>query len=172
MAILSLLIGCAAPPPEEGEALAALLESNRASLASLTAPAVPATPAGRPAPAAFRPADAASSGLVSAAQLLGAMPEALRRWLGEPELRRPEGPAAEVWLYAGESCALDIILYGEGGSLRVAHAAARASGTLAQTEADCLRQLSAAGAAAARRGSEPGPFRASAVDGLDCALAL
>jgi hypothetical protein len=69
----------------------------------------------------------------------------LRRWLGEPNLRRPEGPA-EIWLYAGQDCALDLILYREGSGLRVAHAAARASGATPQTEATCLRHLSTAAA--------------------------
>ena len=67
---------------------------------------------------------------------------ALRRWLGEPSLRRIEG-GAEVWLYAGTACALDLVLYPDSGRLRVAHASARASGTEPRTEAGCLQDLAA-----------------------------
>jgi hypothetical protein len=76
----------------------------------------------------------------AAAELLGARPDAVRRWLGEPALRRIEG-AAEVWLYAGPACALDLVLYPERGGLRVAHAVARASGTEQRAEAACLAEL-------------------------------
>jgi hypothetical protein len=97
---------------------------------------------------------------VVAAQLLRAAPETLRRWLGEPSLRRREG-TAEIWLYAGADCALDLILYPEAGTLRVAHAAARANGATAQTEGACLGQLAARATArpqpaAAATGREPG----------------
>lgn len=86
-----------------------------------------------------------------AAELLGLGPELLRRWLGEPALRRAEGQA-EVWLYAGDACALDLVLYPEAGSgpgggmgrLRVGHAAARAIGAEPRTEAHCLGELVAA----------------------------
>jgi hypothetical protein len=85
----------------------------------------------------------------AAAQLLGQTPELLRLWLGEPALRRPEGPGAEIWLYAAERCALDLVLYRDraGGRLRVAFAAARAAGEDAETgtEAECLRRIAAGG---------------------------
>ena len=86
-------------------------------------------------PAGIRPS--------SAADLLGAGPETLRRWLGEPALRRPEG-GAEVWLYAGPGCALDLILYPAGHGLAVAHAAARAQGAEQRTEATCLAEIAGA----------------------------
>jgi hypothetical protein len=100
-------------------------------------PSLPAirTPTG-PLPAGLPPR--------AAAQLLGQPPELVRHWLGEPLLRRPEGPGAEIWLYAAQACALDIVLYRErGGRLRVAFAAARAAGEDAEsgTEADCLRRI-------------------------------
>ncbi|MFC7539955.1 hypothetical protein ACFQU2_11525 [Siccirubricoccus deserti] len=77
----------------------------------------------------------------AAAQLLGVGPGELRRLLGEPTLRRAEG-TAEVWLYAGGGCALDLILYPAArGGLRVAHAAARANGAEARTEAACLGEI-------------------------------
>ena len=67
----------------------------------------------------------------------------MRRWLGEPALRRPEG-GAEVWLYAGPGCALDLILYPAGHGLSVAHAAARAQGAEQRTEAACLAEIAGA----------------------------
>jgi hypothetical protein len=149
--VLPLLAGCATPAAEQEALAAALLENSRASLVALS-PAAPSSDAApdltrpRRAPSPHpRPAETGPTGSrpASAAQLLGAVPETLRRWLGEPNLRRPEGPA-EIWLYTAEDCALDIILYREGGSLRVANAAARASGARSQTEAACLHQLSAA----------------------------
>ena len=82
----------------------------------------------------------------SASQLLGGTPELLRAWLGEPSLRRPEGSGAEVWLYAAEACALDLVLYRDAaGRLRVAFAAARAAGEAVPTatEAECLVRIAA-----------------------------
>lgn len=76
----------------------------------------------------------------AASALLGAGPDALRRWFGDPDLRRREGDA-EVLLFLGPGCALDVVLYAEGGAARVAHAAARADGAAAVTEADCLRGI-------------------------------
>lgn len=141
--LLLLPAGCAPQPDGEAEALATTLENGRSNLVAFgAAPPPPARRADAPAqpgPAGSRPG--------SATQLVGAAPEALLRWLGEPALRRREG-TAEIWLYAGTGCALDIVLYREGGALRVAHAAARANGATAQTEGACLRQL--AGGAAAR----------------------
>ena len=98
-------------------------------------------------------ADATGAGVATAVQLLGLEPEALRRWLGEPSLRRADGDA-EVWLYAGPACALDLVLYPNAGRLRVAHANARASGTEKRTEAHCLGEL------AVGPGSRPAPASA------------
>ena len=108
---------------------------------ALAPPAPPALAAPRSPPAA-RFAAAGASGPVptAAAELLGAAPEALLRWFGDPDLRRPEGDA-EVMLFLGAGCALDVVLYAERGGRRVAHAAARADGPAAVTEADCLRRL-------------------------------
>jgi hypothetical protein len=135
--VLGLLGACAAPE-ERADALRRAFETSRAGLAPpAVLPAAPlaATPVAMPAaaePAAARP--------VVATQFLGLGPEALRRWLGEPAFRRREG-TAEIWLYAGPACALDLILYAEGGRLRVSHAAARASGAEPRTEAHCLHEL-------------------------------
>lgn len=84
---------------------------------------------------------------LAAEQLLGRTPDLVRLWLGEPALRRPEGGAAEIWLYASEACALDLVLYRDrAGRMRVGFAAARARGEPQRgaTEAECLRAIAAA----------------------------
>lgn len=131
--LLLLPAGCATPAEREAAALREAMTSGRASLAA-TAP-----PASVAAAAALPRLRAGGTGLppAAAAELLGLTPDVLRRRLGEPSLRRAEGPA-EIWLYAGLGCALDLILYPEAGRLRVAHAAARASGAEPRTEAACL----------------------------------
>jgi len=63
--------------------------------------------------------------------------------LGRPNLRRPEG-SAEVWLYAApDGCRLDLVLFRDGGTARVAHAEARVPKTA--TEAGCLRRIAGKG---------------------------
>ena len=154
--LLLLPVGCAQVPADEVARMTAALEHSQASLAAVTrggiTPAELSPSLGR---VASRPATLAGLGRtrradeapgtrpVAAAQLLGAVPDALRRWLGEPVRRRLEGPA-EIWLYAAPDCALDLVLYRDAGSLRVAHAAARAHGAVTQTEDSCLAQISAA----------------------------
>jgi hypothetical protein len=147
--LLLPIAGCAARGEREATALRSAIESSQASLAAL-APQ-PAPLAAQPAPSlspppapALGPLPVATSGAAptAAAQLLGAPPETVRRWLGEPSLRRAEG-SAEVWLYAGPACALDLVLYPAAGRLGVAHAAARANGTEPRTEAACLAELAA-----------------------------
>lgn len=78
----------------------------------------------------------------SAAALLGARPEQLLGRFGPPALRREEG-GAQVWLYMTPACQLDLVLYPEGGAMRVAHARARASGLAQRTESACLREIAA-----------------------------
>jgi len=168
--LAQVLTGCAArDAAPDAAALRESLASTRASLAALDAgpdrqpaPAVPVaavalrTPVARPMPsdrlAAWPPAGATprrggtGPPPAEAAQLMGLPAEAVTRWLGEPALRRPEGPA-EIWLYTGASCALDVILYRDGaqGELRVAYAAARASGTERRAEAACLNEIAGGG---------------------------
>jgi len=145
--LLLLPAGCAAPAEREAKALREAIASSQASLAAvrpisaiMPSPlqgvrtlALPDGPENR------RPADAPPA---SAAELLGLGPEGLRHRLGEPVLRRAEG-TAEIWLYTGPACALDLVLYRESGRLRVAHAAARASGAEPRTEAACLEEIAA-----------------------------
>jgi hypothetical protein len=167
MAVACALLAAAAAPAACGEsrerarlaALEAGVASAQASLAALSsaAPPPPTPPSG--APPAFRPVGAATAAATAAAVvtspagqrplaasgLLGAGPDALRRWFGDPDLRRPEG-SAEVRLYLGPDCALDVVLYADaGGAMRVLHAAARADGAAAVTEADCLRGVGGGG---------------------------
>lgn len=145
--ILSLLAlsACSGGPEREREAAEAILESHRATLQALGAPA----PAPRPRPATPNPGHPGH-----AASLLGATPEAVRAALGEPMLRRAEGPA-QVWLYSGGGCQLDIVLYAGASGPRVAHVQARAGGLAQRSEASCLRDISAQ-AANPRRATPPG----------------
>jgi hypothetical protein len=144
-----LLAACAQDPVLDRQAvLDEVLANYRANLAGirpLSAP--PAESEARPAAAAMPPL----TGLpTQAAQLLGQPPATLRRLLGEPRLRRREGDA-EIWLYQGPFCHLDVMLYGDPGrpagtaaapaSLRVTYATARAAGAERRTEAACLQEL-------------------------------
>lgn len=156
--LLSLLaMGCAANGGDEATAMmqhalasthASLALAGEARPAPVTGPASASRPAG-PAtvqpiltPGAARPRGAAPP--AAAAALVGVTADQLRRMLGEPTIRRPEGPA-EVWLYEAPACRLDVILYAEGARLVVGHAAARALGDGAGvTESACLSAVAAA----------------------------
>lgn len=118
-----------------GEGPAGVPPAPAAQVSSAVAPA--AAPA-RPSPPA-PPLRAANAPPDTAAALLGADPEAVIGVFGAPLLRRSEGNA-EIWLYAGPQCHLDIVFYpGEdGGAPRVAHAGARVEGGAPRGEAGCL----------------------------------
>ncbi len=131
MLLLLGLTACAGGPEAERDAAEALLAAHRASLQALGTP-----------PPAPRERAAAPGHPQSAASLLGATPEAVRATLGEPMLRRAEGPA-QVWLYSGGGCQLDIVLYAGEAGPRVAHIQARAGGLAQRSEASCLRDISA-----------------------------
>ena len=152
-------------------ALEAGIASAQASLSALSAGAPPAPPPPSllgGAPPSSHPVGAASAAAgaavasfpggsrpFAASGLLGAGPDALRRWFGDPDLRRPEGDA-EVHLYLGPSCALDVVLYAEGGGMRVFHAVARAEGAAAVTEAECLHGIGGGGAGRAAAAGHTG----------------
>lgn len=147
--LLLPLAACAGGPQLETEAAEAALASHRASLQALGAPS---TPARRAATAAVP-----SGASLQAASLLGATPEAVRAALGEPFLRRAEG-AAQIWLYSGGGCQLDLVLYSGDAGLRVAHVQARAGGLAQRSEASCLRDISAQATQPGRsRGPTPSP---------------
>ncbi len=162
-----LALGCASDTGEEAAALMRhALESTRASQtlvgqaprgtpAANTAAAVAPgmMPAPNLAPGASRSRGSGPPG--TAAALVGVTADQVRRMLGDASIRRPEG-AAEVWLYEAPACRLDVILYAEGPSLVVAHAAARAlGGAEGVTEAACLSAVAAAPASAPW--AAPGP---------------
>jgi hypothetical protein len=84
------------------------------------------------------------------ARYVGASPDALRAALGEPLLRRNEDPA-EIWLYAGGGCQLDVVFYAGESGPRVVHIQARAGGIAQRSEASCLREISAQAARPAPR---------------------
>lgn len=60
--------------------------------------------------------------------------------LGDPSFRRHETPA-EVWQYFGPGCVLDLFLYDENGTERVAHVELRSRTLTASAQAACLTQL-------------------------------
>ena len=134
-----LLASCAPAGADRAasQVLEEVLESHRASLAGLQAP----PPQPGPGAGGAGPRRGASSHAPgSVAALLGQTPDAVLSALGPPTRRRPEGQA-EIWLYQGAHCALDVVLYREASSTRVAWAAARAAGTETRTEARCLAEL-------------------------------
>jgi hypothetical protein len=153
MACALSLPGCAPDNEEATALLQQALASTQASLAlaggarppppaTAPTPARPTTPQPAWAPGATRPRGNAPP--AAAAALVGVTAEQLRRMLGEPAIRRPEG-AAEVWLYEAPTCRLDVILYAEGSSLVVGHAAARAlGGAESVTESACLAAVATA----------------------------
>lgn len=144
-----LLPACAAEPDREVEAAQAAMASHRASLGALavtrSAPPPPRLP-GRVPGRLAGPAAPLRTAPNAASALLGATPESVRAALGEPMLRRSEGPA-QVWLYTGGGCQLDIVMYPSEAGPRVAHVQARAGGLAQRTETSCLRDLAAQGAA-------------------------
>lgn len=149
---LALLAACAQPDPSlTQQALEEALASQRASLAGVGA-TVP-TPTGT-TPTEMRPAEPLAMRSIArpgrsgpppslAGELVGQTPEAVRRLLGEPRLRRQED-GAEVWHYQASQCHLDLFLYPDTGArpvLRVAFAQARAAGTVRRAESACLGDI-------------------------------
>ncbi|WP_159994849.1 hypothetical protein [Roseomonas sp. 18066] len=129
--LIPLLAACAQEPAVDRHAvLRDVLESYRNNIAGMQPTTAPVLPQLDGTPQ-------------SATQLLGQSPDAVRRWLGEPRLRRNEGNA-QVWLYQGQFCNLDVVMDRDdtaGSPLRVSYAAARASGTERRTEAACMSEL-------------------------------
>jgi hypothetical protein len=119
LAALLLLAACAAKP---GPAIEA------AALASPDAPAA----FDNPAPARAKPADPEA--------ILGLAPDALERLLGRPELVRRDAPA-EVWQYRSASCVVDLYLYPERASYRVAYIEARDRSAAGMTPERCFDSL-------------------------------
>lgn len=76
-----------------------------------------------------------------AAGLVGESSQAVLTTLGPPTLKRDEG-TAEFWLYTGKGgCRIDVVLYREGNTEHVAHAAAATPPRI--SEAACLRTIAA-----------------------------
>jgi hypothetical protein len=128
--LLVPLAACVTTQDQTAETvLAGVVAQHRAAIVASSG-----APAARPL--AQRPATGA------AAALIGAAPDRVTARLGQPDLRRAEG-SAEVWRYSAAHCHLDLVLYPEGGSLRVGHAAARAAGLTARSEGECLADIAA-----------------------------
>jgi len=149
------LAGCVAVPDMAPEVLAEVMASQQASMAALGRPgsstgsaaARNMPPTAQHAGGAAPPPGLRAPTPSETAAFVGAGPDTLRRWLGEPRLLRAEGEA-QVWLYHATTCHLDLVLYPERDGLRVAYASARASGTERRTESACLRDIARATARA------------------------
>jgi len=142
---LLLAAGCSGFGPEDGaEALQAALSAHQASMTGIGARPVAVPVEGtEPVLVAQPRTEPRGPAPMLAGQLVGQTPETVLGWLGEPRLRRAEGPA-EIWHYQASQCHLDLILYRDEGvrpTLRVAFAAARAVGTMRRGEAACLRDI-------------------------------
>lgn len=144
--LVPLLAACAGPAdglPDRGAVLDEVMRNYRASLIAVSGenPLPGAGPDGRPEPAGLQPvALRPGTPPASVASLRGQTGPAVRAALGAPVFRRAEGPA-EIWLYSGQRCQLDLILYPAGREMLVAWAAARAAGTGRVTEEACLREV-------------------------------
>jgi hypothetical protein len=154
--LLLLLAAACAPVPDMNAAAEQALADGRASLAVLgvNMPTPPTEAAREPArirplrTEGLPPAGAlrstpfiAAVGLPArAAALSGNPPERILAWLGEPTLRRAEGPVS-IWLYAAAGCQLDVMFYPSAEGPRVAYVQARAGGFAQRTEAACLHDL-------------------------------
>lgn len=158
-----LLPACAGEPDREVEAAHAAIASHHASLGALAAsrPSPPPRLSSRVPGRLAGPAAPLRTTPNAASALLGASPESVRAALGEPMLRRSEGPA-QVWLYTGGGCQLDIVMYPSEAGPRVAHVQARAGGLAQRTESSCLRDLAAQGAAHPAPADEPAPIELGA----------
>ncbi|HEY4253766.1 MAG TPA: hypothetical protein VGM87_21335 [Roseomonas sp.] len=131
--LLPLLLLAACQAGGEGPFVAPQPVSATGPAAAPPAPVAPARAA------VVVPVPPANTRPGNTAALLGTDAGAVIGLFGPPLLRRSEG-SAEIWLYAGPDCHLDIVFYpGEGGgAARVAHAATRSEGATPRTEAECL----------------------------------
>jgi hypothetical protein len=152
------LAACATPDSQgeyaaaEFERTAAALRASRAGVEPWNAPPrQPGALAAAPRAAGTGPETTAPLALASYRDgpirdtrgLLGATGPALVRALGQPDLRRRDGEA-EAWLYRGQTCMLDVVLYPDpaiGREGRVAFAAARATGIDRVPEQNCLSEI-------------------------------
>jgi hypothetical protein len=159
LGLLAALAGCAAPADEPGappqlagiEQANAALRAAQAGVDPWNAPPRRMAPAPLPdaggeraLPVVF--ATPRGGAVREAAGLLGATAPMLQRAMGQPDLRRRDGEA-EAWLYRGQTCMLDVVLYPDpalGRELRVAFAAARATGIERVPEHSCLAEITRA----------------------------
>lgn len=164
--VMSLIASGCAPAPDVNGAAEQALADGRASLGVLGVAPPPRPAPGPREPTRMRPlrteglppsgeprisAPGPVAGMpFQAAAMSGSPPERILAWLGEPVLRRAEGPVS-IWLYAAAGCQLDIMFYPSAEGLRVAYVQARAGGFAQRTEAACLQDL----AAQARRRPSP-----------------
>jgi hypothetical protein len=156
-----VVLGAGACTIAQEREMAALQDALASSGATRAAPGEPGAPGAqrpgpRPAPVHIATAGRPPPPPATTAELLGAGADAIRGRLCHPSLRRSED-TAEIWLRAGPSYGLGLALYPGRGGLRVAHAAARATGAEGRTGVQCPGELRAAGqgGAPATEGARP-----------------
>ena len=100
-----------------------------------------------PAPAAQAPPDDVRvASLASSSEfttLGGISSAAVKRLLGEPDLRRQE-PPAEIWQYRSADCVLEVFLYRHQGQYRVAYAETHDRGLVRVSQSSCYVSIVAA----------------------------
>lgn len=115
-----------------------------ASMAAMVSACASAPP---PAPTALAPQDdvrVASLANSSEFTTLGGISSAaVKRLLGEPDLRRLE-PPAEIWQYRSADCVLEVFLYRDQGQYRVAYAETHDRGLVRVSQSSCYVSIVAA----------------------------
>lgn len=169
VAALAGLAACASPGGQDGPdarltsdlaQASAVLRAARAGVEPWNAPGAEAaaqaivqsdTGTGPERPVALAIAAWREAPVRDARGLVGAPAPSLLRALGPPDLRRRDGEA-EAWLYRGQTCMLDVVLYPDAGARegRVAFAAARATGIARVAEQACLQEIQRTGQLVAR----------------------
>jgi hypothetical protein len=119
----------------------ALLALSMALLVGACASAPLPTPTAQAPPDDVRIASLASSSEFTT--LGGISSAAVKRLLGEPDLRRQE-PPAEIWQYRSADCVLEVFLYRDQGQYRVAYAETHDRGLVRVSQSSCYVSIVAA----------------------------
>jgi len=118
-----------------------LLATSLTLLVGACASAPPAAPVTQAPPDDVRIASLANSSEFTT--LGGISSAAVKRLLGEPDLRRQE-PPAEIWQYRSADCVLEVFLYRDQGQYRVAYAETHDRGLVRVSQSSCYVSIVAA----------------------------
>ena len=120
---------------------ALMFATSMALLVGACASAPPPAPVTQAPPDDVRVASLASSSEFTT--LGGISSAAVKRLLGEPDLRRQE-PPAEIWQYRSADCVLEVFLYRDQGQYRVAYAETHDRGLVRVSQSSCYVSIVAA----------------------------